>query len=157
WKRDYSSSDALVRSVEPNRQRWRDVLRPPVLQKTGALERRPHPALASINGEWLRLPLGDLAAEGILVVSSGATAAAPVTLVIAQHGIGSVPETPFGPSEANYHGYGRELVKAGFAVLAPLNLYSTPRRNRAMASGSSPSTIPHHSRTDGSRSAPFEV
>lgn len=130
WRRDYSSVDAFVRSVEPNRDRWRHVLRPPVLKKTGELTRRPHAAVADVHGEWISLPLGDLAAEGILVFPAGASREKPVPLVIAQHGIGSTPESPFGPPDAAYHGYGYALLKAGFAVLAPFNLRSIPSRNR---------------------------
>ncbi len=130
WQRDYSSPDAFQRSVEPNRARWREALRPPVLVKTGELARRPHPPLAELKAEWVTLPLGDLAAEAILVLPPGASPQHPVPLVIAQHGIGSTPETPFGLPTAAYHSYARELTQAGFAVLAPLNLRFIERRNR---------------------------
>lgn len=130
WRRDYSSTDAFVRSVEPNRERWRQILKPPVLIKTGALVRRSHAPLADLNAEWIVLPLGTLTAEGVLVFPPGASREKPVPLVIAQHGIGSTPESPFGPPTSGYHEYGRELLKAGFAVLAPFNLRSVPSRNR---------------------------
>jgi hypothetical protein len=132
WNRDYSSVEAFLKSVEPNRQRWREVLKPPVLEKSGGLERRPHPALASLGAEWLTLPLGGLTAEGVMVVPAGATPEKPVPLVIAQHGIGSFPERTFGLMDEGdaYHRYAEELVKAGFAVLAPMNLRSVERRNR---------------------------
>ncbi len=35
WNRDYSSADALERSVKPNRRRWEEVLSPPLLRKSG--------------------------------------------------------------------------------------------------------------------------
>ena len=132
WTRDYSSIEAFVRSVEPNRRRWRDVIKPPVLETSGELERRPHPPLAELEAEWLTLPLGGLTAEGLLVVPAGATPEKPVPLVIAQHGIGSFPERTFGLMDEGgaYHRYAEELVKAGFAVLAPMNLRSVQRRNR---------------------------
>jgi dienelactone hydrolase len=130
WQRDYSSVEALVQSVQPNRERWRELLNPPVMKKTGPLTKRVHEPVADIHGEWVTQPLGDLKAEGILVLPAGASPESPVPLVIAQHGIGSTPESPFGPPEAAYHSYGRELVKAGFAVLAPFNLRSIPSRNR---------------------------
>lgn len=130
WQRDYSGPDAFMRSVEPNRARWRELVHPPVLRKTGPLARRPYPALAPLAAEWVVLPLGPLEAEAILVFPAGASRDKPVPLVIAQHGIGSTPETPFGPATANYHGYARELVSAGYAVLAPFNLRSIPSRNR---------------------------
>jgi dipeptidyl aminopeptidase/acylaminoacyl peptidase len=130
WHRDYSSHDAFVRSVAANRAHWLNVVRPPTLRKSGELVRRAHPALAPLAAEWITLPLGSLQAEAILIFPSTASPEKPVPLVIAQHGIGSTPETAFGPSTANYHGYGRELVNAGYAVLAPFNLRSVPSRNR---------------------------
>lgn len=130
WRHDYSGVDAFERSVAPNRERWRQVLNPPVLTKTGELQRRPHAPLADLGAEWIALPLGDLSAEAVLVFPAGASARSRVPLVIAQHGIGSTPETPFSSPTAGYHAYARELLKAGFAVLAPFNLRSVPKRNR---------------------------
>lgn len=132
WNRNYEDLDAYLKSVEPNRRRWRNVIKPPELTKTGELQRRPHPALAERNGEWLTLPLGGLTAEGLLVLPAGASADKPVPLVIAQHGIGSSPERTFGVLDEgdHYHRYAEELLDAGFAVLAPMNLRSVERRNR---------------------------
>lgn len=163
WNRDYSSIAAFLKSVEPNRRRWRQVIKPPELLKTGAATRTPHAPLAewlshaitlepsrpgatgkdaggvvqdppreSIRAEWVRVPLGDLAAEGILVVPAAATAENRVPLVIVQHGIGSFPERNFGLMDQGdaYHSYARVLVENGFAVLTPLNLRSVERRNR---------------------------
>jgi len=132
WKRDYRSIEAFEKSVEPNRRRWREVVKPPELEKTGELRRRPHPPLADLKGEWLTVPLGELTAEGLLVVPAHASPQNPVPLVIAQHGIGSHPERTFGVLDEgeHYHRYAKELVEAGFAVLAPMNLRSVERRNR---------------------------
>ncbi len=129
WQRDYSSVDAFLASVKPNRRRWEAVLNPPALKATGPLRRSPHPPLADIGGEWLVLPLGGLDAEAALVAPKSAK---KVPLVIAQHGIGSFPERTFGVMDQGdaYHGYSRELVQAGFAVLAPLNLRAVENRNR---------------------------
>jgi dienelactone hydrolase len=86
--------------------------------------------LEDIEAEWIELPLGSLKAEAILVFPPHANPQNPVPLVIAQHGIGSFPETTFGGyNDKNYHAYARELLKAGFAVLAPMNLRSVERRN----------------------------
>jgi len=132
WERDYSSIEAFVKSVEPNRQRWREVIKPPVLETAGELVRRPHPPLAELKAEWLTLPLGGLTAEGLLVVPADAAPEKPVPLVVAQHGIGSFPERTFGLMDEGdaYHRYAEALAKAGFAVLAPMNLRSVERRNR---------------------------
>lgn len=132
WKRDYGSVEAFLKSVERNRERWRRVVKPPKLEQAGGLQRRPHPPLAERKGEWLTLPLGGLTAEGLLVVPAHASPQSPVPLVIAQHGIGSHPERTFGVLDEgeHYHRYADELVDAGFAVLAPMNLRSVERRNR---------------------------
>ncbi len=132
WHRDYSSVKAYLASIEPNRKRWQNVIKPPKLEKTGELERRPCPPLAERKGEWLVLPLGGLTAEAILVLPAGASPKKPAPLVIAQHGIGSSPERPFGILDEgdHYHRCAAELVDAGFAVLSPMNLRSIERRNR---------------------------
>ncbi len=126
WNRDYSSPDALERSVTPNRRRWEEVLSPPVLTKSGPLERKPY-ALGEIQAEWIELPLGMLAAEAVLAFPAGASEQKQVPIIIVQHGIASTPETPFTPGA--YHEYAKGLLKAGFAVLVPMNLKSVERRN----------------------------
>lgn len=126
WNRDYSSPEALVRSVEPNRRRWEEVLSPPGLRKSGPLARKPH-ALGEIQAEWIELPLGMLTAQAILAFPTNASEQNQVPIIIVQHGIGSSPETSF--SQGGYHEYAKELLKAGFAVLVPMNLRSVERRN----------------------------
>lgn len=126
WNRDYSSPDALIRSVESNRRRWEAVLSPPVLIKSGPLVRRPY-TLGDTQGEWIELPLGMLTAQAVLVLPAGASKQKPAPLIIVQHGIGSTPESSFSPG--SYHEYAKDLLKAGFAVLVPMNLRSIERRN----------------------------
>jgi hypothetical protein len=130
WHRDYSSVGAFLKSVEPNRERWRKVVKPPPLAKSGKLERTRYEPLRDLNAEWWRVPLGELAAEGIFAAPPGAGQRVP--LVIVQHGIGSFPERNFGLNDDGgaYHAYARELLKAGFAVIVPMNLRSVERRNR---------------------------
>ncbi len=132
WNRDYTSVEAFLKSVAPNRARWQRLLNPPPLVKTGKLARYPCQALADLKAEWLTLPLGPLVAEAVFIVPPAATREKPVPLVIAQHGIGSFPERTFGLADEGdaYHTYARGLVKAGFAVLAPMNLMGAERRNR---------------------------
>ncbi len=86
WNTDYSSIDAFKRSVEPNRERWRAILNPPVFRKTGPLKKEPHPYLEDIQADWVVLPLGPVKAEGILVFPPGASKEKPVPIVIVQHG-----------------------------------------------------------------------
>jgi len=130
WHRSYDSPEAFLKSVAPNRQRYRGIFSPPELKPTGKLERRPHPLLAGARTEWLAVALGPLKAEGLFVVPEGASA--PVPLIIAQHGIGSSPERVFGLDDPTnlYHDYGHALVREGFAVLAPFNLATVEKRNR---------------------------
>jgi len=130
WQRSYQNEQAFLKSVEPNRQRYRRLFSPPDLQATGALVRRPRPDIPNAHAEWLTLPLGLIKAEALLVIPQNA--AKPVPLIIAQHGIDSFPERVFaiGDEENLYHDYGHALVKEGFAVLAPLNLSFVPNRNR---------------------------
>ena len=128
WHRDYSSIDAFTRSVEPNRRRWESVvIKPPHLEKSGPLKIQPFD-IEGINGEWLDLPLGMITAQAFLAFPAGKGKGDHVPLVIVQHGIGSTPETPF--RGGAYHAYAKELLKAGFAVLVPMNLMSIERRNR---------------------------
>lgn len=130
WNRSYANVDAFLRSVEPNRQRYRKMFSPPDLRPTGPLERRPHNLVPGLKAEWLTLPLGLIKAEALFVVPENVSK--PVPLVIAQHGIGSFPEKVFGVLDDRnlYHDYGHALVKEGFAVLAPINLMSVEKRNR---------------------------
>lgn len=130
WNRDYSSADALIRSVEPNIQRWRiEVIKPPLLRKTGELEKKPYDLGDGLLGHWVVLPLGMISAEGILILPKGASKENPAPLIIVQHGAGSSPERPFEEDAKSYFAYAKSLVKAGFAVLSPLNLRDIPRRN----------------------------
>jgi dienelactone hydrolase len=128
WRRAYTSIPAFLRSVEPNRARYRAMFSPPQFERTGPAERKPCPAVPGT--EWITIPLGPLKAEAMLAFPAGTGKPAP--LVIAQHGIGSFPERVFGIDDPTnlYHDYGHALLKAGFAVLAPFNLAEVPKRNR---------------------------
>ena len=130
WHRSYESQEAFLRSVAPNRERYRRMFAPPDLQPSGPLERKPRPDIPGVKAEWLTLALGFIKAEALLVIPDNA--AKPVPLVIAQHGIDSFPERVFGVDDDKnlYHDYGHALVRAGFAVLAPINLSYVPDRNR---------------------------
>jgi hypothetical protein len=128
WRRSYASVPAFLKSVEPNRQRYRRIFAPPELRPSGSLERTPSPLVP--GAEWLKAPLGAIRAEGLLAIPK--SAAKRVPLVIAQHGIGSFPERLFGVADegAAYHDYGHALLEAGVAVLAPANLATVEKRNR---------------------------
>jgi len=129
WNRDYSSVEAFERSVADNRMRWNEILNPPRLIKTGNLRKEPDATFTDIKAEWLELPLGGITAKAFIAFPENASPENPVPIIIAQHGIGSSPERIFIQDGGIYHAYGRELLNAGFAVLAPMNLYSVPHRN----------------------------
>jgi dienelactone hydrolase len=143
WRRDYGSLDAYQRSVEPNRARLRDILG--VFESDGSAL-NPNLDLWYENDRfaawWLTFDLlgGAAAAEppalsalrgrAILALPKGRSGPAP--LVIAQHGVNSAPEDVFGVRDATglYMGYGRKLAEEGFAVLAPMNVSTSPARRR---------------------------
>ncbi len=128
WNRDYTTIDGFKRSVEPNRKKWESVvIKPPVLEKTGPLTKRPY-TVEGIKGEWIEIPLGSLKAEAFLAFPEKTGKRGPVPLIIVQHGIGSTPETPF--TKGAYHEYAKALLNDGFAVLAPFNLRTVDSRNR---------------------------
>jgi hypothetical protein len=129
WHRSYSSTEAFLESVAPNRQRYLQIFSPPDLKPTGPLDRKAV-SIPGVRAEWLTLPLGFINAEALLVIPENVTK--PVPLIIAQHGIDSFPERVFGVNDDEnlYHDYGHTLVNSGFAVLAPVNLSLVPNRNR---------------------------
>ncbi len=131
WQRDYSSPEALVASVAPNRQRWLAAVGDFGPPDAGEAETEPFYEDAHAVARWITLPLyGNLRARGVLALPKGATRSLP--LVIAQHGIGSSPERVFGFDDDSglYHAYGRRLVEAGYAVLAPMNVTEAAPRAR---------------------------
>ena len=126
WNRDYRWIDALKSSVEPNRKRWETFLGPADLRKSGPLTSKPY-VLGDIQAEWIELPLGTITAQAILAFPVGAKKQKPSPIVIVQHGIGGSPEATFTPEY--YNEYAKELLKAGFAVIVPMNLREADRRN----------------------------
>jgi len=132
WSRDYTSQEAFLTSVEPNRHRW--------LQAVGDfgpcdedMEPLVEPWLENdrMVGHWVTINLyRGLRGRGVLALPKNADGPAP--LIICQHGIGSSPERVFGfLDDADlYHSYAQRAVEAGFAVLAPCNITEGPPRAR---------------------------
>ncbi len=124
WKRDYSSIETYLKSVEPNRRRWREILGE--FDSHGvdfSAEWQPFLENNRVLARWLTIQAAPgLAARAIFAIPKQ-TASRPVPLVICQHGIGSSPERVFGfdDPENVYKAYGRALAEEGFAVVAPLN------------------------------------
>ena len=133
WSRDYSSEEAYLQSVAPNREAWRDVL--------GRFENE------AVTGELVETRLfhegGDSLAHwvqfeflpGVIsraVIARPANATGNVPVVVCQHGIGSSPFHVFGRLDGHglYGAYALPLLEAGFAVVAPANRTTGPGRNR---------------------------
>ncbi len=132
WSRDYSSPQAFLHSVEPNRRRWLDAVGDfgPCLEDMNVLV-EPWMEDDRMAGYWVTLDLyPGLRGRGVLVVPKHVDG--PHPLVICQHGIGSSPERVFGFLDDSmlYHKYGQRVVEAGFAVLAPCNITEGPPRGR---------------------------
>ena len=133
WKRDYSSVEAYLASVESNRLAWRDVLGhfEPDAATVPRVWTRPFHEGEDYRAEWVNFEfLPGVVSRAVVAMPTRCGAKPPV--VICQHGIGSSPFHVFGflnPS-GTYGAYGLELVRAGFAVAAPVNRTTGPGRNR---------------------------
>jgi hypothetical protein len=144
WRRDYSSLENYERSVAPMRAAWADsvglfdlVAQPEEMTLT------PYFESDAFTAHWLVLPMTlnssdldptqpapRLHARAILALPKSSPG--PYQLVIAQHGISCSPERVFGlgDEENLYHSYGRRLVEAGYAVLAPIHITEHNARAR---------------------------
>lgn len=132
WHWDYSSEEAYLESVADNRRRWQDALgdfgEP---DEDMAPTTEPFLETETMQAQWVSINLyGMLRGRAVLALPKGGSG--PLPVVIAQHGISSSPERVFGldDDECLYHAYGRCLVEAGFAVLAPLNVTEAAPRAR---------------------------
>jgi dienelactone hydrolase len=133
WHRDYSSEEAFLRSVEPNRERWRRALGD-FGPATGRLHVRVAPFLEDDDmvARWVSIRVLD-GFDGHAILALPRRREGAVPLVICQHGIGSSPERCFGFADDPplYHAFARRLVAAeGYAVLAPQNITEAAPRAR---------------------------
>lgn len=133
WERDYSCEAAYLLSVAPNREAWHDVLgRFGADVVEGAQVRsRPFHRGCDYVAEWISVEfLPGVVSRAVVAVPPDAESPPPV--VICQHGIGSSPFHVFGGLNASqtYGAYGEALLRAGFAVVAPVNRTTGPGRNR---------------------------
>ncbi|MBI2300459.1 MAG: hypothetical protein HYU66_16210 [Armatimonadetes bacterium] len=132
WHPDHSSPDAFLRSVAPNRERWRAAVGDfcgPVDPGEPLIE--PWLEDDVLEAWWVTIPWrANLRVRAVLALPENRTGRLPV--VLAQHGIGSSPERCFGFDDDSdiYHSYARRLVNDGFAVIAPLHLTEGPPRAR---------------------------
>jgi dienelactone hydrolase len=122
WNRDYSSIESYLTSVEPNRQRWRDTLGDWGSPETLDAETSQVMADDIVNGVEVAVPVIEgQRHRARAVLGKPATEDGPYPVVVACHGAGSSPEKIFGLGDTgnNYRAFGRRLVDAGYAVLAP--------------------------------------
>lgn len=122
WDRDYDSIDAFLESVEPNRQRWQDIMGRWDPTAPATAETRPVMADDTVEAEEVTIPFyEDQAYRPRAVLGTPTDGDGPYPIVIACHGAGSSPEKVFGLGDEknNYRSFGYRLVEAGYAVLAP--------------------------------------
>ena len=130
WSRDYSSIDAYLQSVAANREAWHDVLGHFDQDRVEGAEvaTRPFHEGVDYRAEWVQFEfLPGVMSRAVVAVPKKVDCPPPV--VICQHGIGSSPFHVFGflNPNATYGAYGLQLVRAGFAVVAPVNRTSLAR------------------------------
>lgn len=144
WQRDYSSVDKYDHSVAPMRAEWGECVGFfDLTVQTAGVTLTPYFETDAFSAQWLVAPmqLNDLPlaagqsapvihARALLALPKGQSA--PRQLIIAQHGISCAPERVFGlVDDGNlYHSYGRRLVEAGYAVLAPIHITEHQPRAR---------------------------
>ncbi len=138
WSRDYSSEEAYLSSVEANRERWREaigVFEPSEDPLDPLVE--PFAEDDDFRAEWVTVThYGNLRARAIVGVPKSGEP--PFPTIICQHGVSSSPELTFGfgDDRAIYHGYARECLRAGFAVISPLNItHAQPRTRQTRLAG----------------------
>ncbi len=126
WKRDYSSIEKFLSSVEPNRERWLETVGDfsEGASEDFEVEETPFLEDKEVIAKWVSIKLfSQLRGRAILGLPKGKSKFLP--LVICQHGHTSSPDGDvFGliDKENYYDKYGYKLVREGFAVLAPLNI-----------------------------------
>jgi len=129
WKRDYSSPESFLTSVESNRQRWEQALGSFQPEGDFVAEEEPFLEDEKVVARWIRVRFAqNLYCRAVFALPKKRAGKLP--LVIAQHGIACSPERVFGfLDEGNlYHSYGYRLAKDGFAVIAPLNITTVERK-----------------------------
>lgn len=129
WKRNYSSPESFLTSVEPNRQRWEQAVGS--FQPEGDFEAGEEPFLEDEKVIAKRISIKfapNLYCRFVFALPK--KRAGKIPLVIAQHGISCSPEKVFGLCDDGniYHSYGYRLAKDGFAVIAPLNITTVERK-----------------------------
>jgi len=122
WKRDYSSPEAYVRSVEPNRRRFLDMLGGWHWERESLNPRVEH--LFETEDYTCRrvfiTPFDDIRADCLILTPHGD---GPRPAILCQHGLGGSPELACGfcPGRGApaYNAFGIRMAKEGWVVFAP--------------------------------------
>ncbi|MGC9317502.1 MAG: hypothetical protein ACP5KN_05630 [Armatimonadota bacterium] len=132
WARDYSSEEAFLASVAPNRRRWLEAVGdfgPPEAEMEPEVE--PFAENDDFLAEWVTLRLyGRLRARAVIGIPRSGEA--PFPTIICQHGLSSSPEHTFGLADEGelYHAFARRCLEHGYAVISPMNVIGADRRAR---------------------------
>ena len=138
WSRDFSSIEAYERSIEPNRQRFLQMLGGWRWER-GDLRPRVEHVLDTdayrLERVWLTCFEG-IEIDCLLLTPPGE---GPRPVVMAQHGLSGCPEEVCGFSEygAAYGRIGIRLAEAGYTVIAPhmVGGYGEGERGRTYVAG----------------------
>ena len=130
WKLDYRSPETYQKSCDPYRKKWMQTLGDFAFKTDFDVQYEPFFEDDHSSARWVYIKLEEgLQARFVLALPKKRSARLP--LVIAQHGLNSSPENVFGfVSSALYHNYGKALLDAGFAVIAPSNITEAHPRAR---------------------------
>ncbi len=120
WHRDFSSLAAYVKSVQPNRQRFLEMLGGWHWERGDLEARVEHVADTEsyrLERVWLRC-FEDIEMDCLLLTPPGD---GPRPAVMAQHGLSGTPEIVCGfhKPESGYNRIGIRLAEAGYVVIAP--------------------------------------
>lgn len=120
WELDFESTEAYLNSCKPYRQRWSQTIGEFSFTSELNADYEPFFEDEVSLARWLYIDL-DKGLRGRAALALPKKASEPLPLVIAVHGYVCSPEIVFGFRDPNrlYHAYGRALLKAGYAVLAP--------------------------------------
>jgi len=129
WQRDFASLEAYERSIEPNRERWRDFLTTWDEPRCDLQPRIEHVAETErfrLERVWLQVRPG-LEMDALLLTPHtgrvGASVPDALPAVVCQHGMNGTPEEACGLDPAGdtnpYNYCGVRLAEMGFVVIAP--------------------------------------
>jgi dienelactone hydrolase len=130
WHRDFSSSEAYEKSIEPWRQKLLEMLGGDVYPRSPLQPKEELVGEFATHKAW-RIwftAFENVRGYGILLVPSGE---GPFPALILIHGMGGTPEDVCGlTAQPDYHNrFGLQAIQRGYMVFAPLNMNSGKNRS----------------------------